>query len=729
MRRPGLIGVSLFLFLATAWPAAQQPQTAPQTPPAQTPAQPRLTFRVDTNYIEVDAVVTDSKGAFVRSLTQNDFELFEDGKAQEIGTFGLVDIPLERDDKPLFAKSPIEPDVATNEKDFEGRIYVLVLDANHVPAQDSFLVKKTALEFINRYLGANDVAAVVHAQTTAMDFNQEFTNSRPRLRMAVDRFAGEKLGSRALAVREVAIQSANLGRAGIDPRDAKDPNATERAARANATIDTMEKVSRHMNGLRGRRKAVILISEGLDFNLDDNLGPGVMPASSNDGIPRDPIASNSFNEAYHASGIVERMQSMYESASRSNVAIYTVDPRGVASELDTLINTPGMPDAFPIDIGNVTAGVREELRRQIGTLRSFAEVTGGLALVGTNDFATGFKKIVDDNSAYYVLGYRPTQPKTDGKFHNINVRLKRPGLQVRARRGYYARKDAAALAAAPAVDPVIELINSPMAVGGLGMRTTLTVEKGIGAKVRVQPTLEISGELLAKALAADVEVPGNRVNIAFVAIDQASGKVAASGRKSMDLAVKPESRKAIAEHGLRLVTEFELAPGKYQFRIGAHEPSGNGGSVFTDLDVPDFSRGSIIVAPVTLMSARAGRTPTSIDAAGLPKVLPGPPTAARVFSLDDTLAIYTDIYDNDLDRPHKIDIEAIVRTDDGTVAHKVSEERDSKDADKARGGYNFLAKIPLQDLRPGRYVLTVQAKSRLGGADKPTAKDVEFSIK
>jgi VWFA-related protein len=246
---------------------------------------------------------------------------------------------------------------------------VLVLDANHVPAQDSFLVKKTALEFINRYLGANDVAAVVHAQTTAMDFNQEFTNSRPRLRMAVDRFAGEKLGSRALAVREVAIQSANLGRAGIDPRDAKDPNATERAARANATIDTMEKVSRHMNGLRGRRKAVILISEGLDFNLDDSLGPGVMPASSNDGVPRDPIASNSFNEAYHASGIVERMQSMYESASRSNVAIYTVDPRGVASELDTLINAPGMPDAFPIDIGNVTAGVREELRRQIGTLR------------------------------------------------------------------------------------------------------------------------------------------------------------------------------------------------------------------------------------------------------------------------------------------------------------------------------------------------------------------------
>ncbi len=726
MTRPVALGAFLFLFLTAAWPAAQQ---AP-TPPAQTPAQPRLTFRVDTNFVEVDAVVTDSKGAFVRSLTQDDFELFEDGKKQEIGTFGLVDIPLERDDKPLFRASPVEPDVATNEKDFEGRIYVIVLDANHVPAQDSYMVKKTALEFINRYLGANDVAAVVHAQTNAADFNQEFTNSRPRLRLAVDKFVGEKLESRALAVRDQAIQNANLGRAGIDPRDAKDPNAVERAARANATIDTMERVSRQMSGLRGRRKAVIMISEGLDFNLEDNLGPTINPpAPSGDPLPRDPISSNSFNEAYHASGIVERMQSMYEAASRSNVAIYTVDPRGVASELDTLIRATGNPEAFPIDIGSVTRGVREELRRQIGTLRSFAEVTGGLALVGTNDFATGFKKIVDDNSAYYVLGYRPLQPKTDGRFHGINVRLKKPGLQVRARRGYYAPKSAAANSSAPVVDPAIELINSPMAVGGLGLRTTVVTDKGAGAKVRVQSTLEIAGSMLTTALAADAGVSGNRVNVAYVAIDQA-GKVAASGRKSMDLAVKPESRKAIAEYGLRLVTEFELAPGKYQFRIGAHEPGGNGGSVFTDLDVPDFLRGSVVVAPVTLSSARAGRTPTSIDAPGLPKVLPGPPTAARVFSLEDTLAVYADVYDNDLDRPHKIDIDVTVRGDDGTQVHKVSEERDSKDADKVRGGYNFLAKVPLQDLRPGRYVLTVQARSRLGGDENRTsARDIEFTIR
>ena len=347
-------------------------------------------------------------------------------------------------------------------------------------------------------------------------------------------------------------------------------------------------------------------------------------------------------------------------------------------------------------------------------------------MVGTNDFATGFKKIVDDNSAYYVLGYRPAQPKTDGKFHGITVRLKKPGLQVRARRGYYAPKDATAKNAAPAIDPVIELINSPMAVGGLGLRTTVAIDKGTGAKARVQPTLEIAGGTLTTALAADAN-GGNRVNVAYAAIDQ-NGKVAASGRKTMT--ILPEQRKSVAEHGLRLITEFELAPGKYQIRIGAHEPGGVGGSVFADLDVPDFSRGSVVVSPITVMSSRS-KMPTSSDAPGKPKVLAnGAPTAARVFSLDDELIVYADVYDNDLDRPHKIDIDVAVRGDDGTQVYKVSEERDSKDADKARGGYDFLAKVPLQDLRPGRYVLTVSARSRLGGdVNRTSSKDIEFTIK
>ena len=122
---------------------------------------PQLTFRVETNYIEVDAVVTDSQGRFIRDLKREDFEVLEDSRPQKVDLFSLVDIPLERADRPVYRPTPVIPDVATNAKEFEGLIYVLLLDANHVPATDSYMVKKAALRFIDQYIGTNDLAAVV----------------------------------------------------------------------------------------------------------------------------------------------------------------------------------------------------------------------------------------------------------------------------------------------------------------------------------------------------------------------------------------------------------------------------------------------------------------------------------------------------------------------------------------------------------------------------------------
>ena len=106
--------------------AAQQ-QAAPQAPVAD---QPPVTFRVEVNYVEVDAFVTDADGKTVSDLTTNDFEVFEDGKPQKVSSFSLVNIPIERAERPLFAGKTIEPDVQTNEH-LEGRIYLIVLDDIH----------------------------------------------------------------------------------------------------------------------------------------------------------------------------------------------------------------------------------------------------------------------------------------------------------------------------------------------------------------------------------------------------------------------------------------------------------------------------------------------------------------------------------------------------------------------------------------------------------------------
>src|SRR5438094_5805245 len=119
---------ALFTFLAGAALSAGQNPPAPANPSQQPPPPPGPTFRVRVDYVEVDVVVTDQQGNLVRDLKKEDFQVLEDGKPQSINTFTQVDIPVERADRPLFAESPIEPDVKTNEKPSDGRVYVMVID-------------------------------------------------------------------------------------------------------------------------------------------------------------------------------------------------------------------------------------------------------------------------------------------------------------------------------------------------------------------------------------------------------------------------------------------------------------------------------------------------------------------------------------------------------------------------------------------------------------------------
>ena len=128
---------------------AQQPSPAsPQATPAAAPTQggqpPDLTFRAEVNYVEVDARVLDEKGNFIGGLTAKDFQVFEDGKPQQVSAFSVVNLPVERAERPLFASKPIEPDVTTNLAGQNGRVYLMVLDDLHINPQRSPLVKAAA---------------------------------------------------------------------------------------------------------------------------------------------------------------------------------------------------------------------------------------------------------------------------------------------------------------------------------------------------------------------------------------------------------------------------------------------------------------------------------------------------------------------------------------------------------------------------------------------------------
>src|SRR6185436_2036093 len=144
---------ALIALLAGVTLAGQAPPTSlPQTP----------TFKVQVDYVDVDVLVTDQQGRFVRNLTRDDFQVFEDGKRQSIANFSVVDIPVERFDRPLYSPEPFEPDVESNDQPFQGRVYVMILDDLHTDVMRTANVKNAARQFIQRNLGANDVMAIVH---------------------------------------------------------------------------------------------------------------------------------------------------------------------------------------------------------------------------------------------------------------------------------------------------------------------------------------------------------------------------------------------------------------------------------------------------------------------------------------------------------------------------------------------------------------------------------------
>src|SRR5688572_31505643 len=186
MNRRFVIAAALAAIASTASGQGQGQPPAPQQPP--------LTFRAEVNYVEVDARVLDQQGKFLPGLKPEEFEVLEDGKPQKVTAFSLVNIPLERVERPLFASRPVEPDVRNNLQGADGRIYLIVLDDLHTNALRSPRTKQAARMFIERYVGANDLAAVIHTGGRT-DANQDFTNSQRLLLQAVDKFMGRKLRS------------------------------------------------------------------------------------------------------------------------------------------------------------------------------------------------------------------------------------------------------------------------------------------------------------------------------------------------------------------------------------------------------------------------------------------------------------------------------------------------------------------------------------------------------
>jgi VWFA-related protein len=698
------VALASFALLALALSPGASAVLRAQQPPAPQPDRqlPPVTFKVEINYVEVDAVALDAQGIFVRDLKPGDFRVFEDGKPQKISAFSLVEIPVEPFERPLFRSEPIESDVRTNAQGVDGRIYVLVLDDMHTAAMRSVRVRRAARQFIEQQLGSNDMAAVVMTSGRA-DASQDFTTSRTLLLQSVDKFIGRKLRSPTLEMLDNYNMQRSYTRAG--DITITDPIEQERVHNARVVFDDLRRMSDLLAGVHGRRKAIVFFSEGIDYNVED---PFTHPdAGTIRDAARDAIAA----------------------ATRSNVNIYAVDPRGLTDMGDEAIEMGAPPDDPSLGLG--TQSLLAELRLSQDSLRIVADETGGFAAVNTNDFRNAFNRIVRENSSYYVLGYYPTNDRRDGKFRKLEVRVNRPGVQVRARKGYAApsgkpRSRAALDSEAVKSAELREALDSPVPMTGLTLTATAAPFKGTVPNASVVVTVQVSGQNLKFA-----EKAGRfdeNVEVSLIAVDK-DGKVQAGDRQTLNLTLKPETRATVQQMGFRMISRLNLPPGRYQLRIaGRAAEAQRVGSVYYDLEVPDFSKPPLAMSGIVLTSARAGVVPTPSPDEELRKALPGPPTTARAFMPDDELALLAEIYDNQASRAHKVNVSTTVWAEDGRTVFKHADERSSTELGGKSGGYGYTVRIPLKGLAPGIYVLRVEAQSTLG-RNEVVSRELEFGVR
>lgn len=348
---------------------------AGQTPSPGASGQP--VFRAEVTYIEVDVFVTDRSGAFVRDLSKDDFELFQDGEPQTVSSFAFVDVPLPATRgaaRPVSASGPLSTaDLG------DGRVYALLLDAPVVlvptrATENEAIrrIQRVATQFLDEALGDDDRMSVVHVQNSAMPV-QELTSSKPHLRSAIGALgARPQPATMQLIARQLHVRAILNG------------------------YRALEETAERLGAIDGRRKAILWIGGRASFN---------------------PSAQG--YDAAEAGAIMFAHRDAVRAAARNNVAVYPIDPDGL----------------------NVRTGANELMR--VSGLREVANDTGGIALLNTNNFSGGFERIVRDNSTYYLLGYYPPTEHRDGRFHELTVRVNRPGVTVRARRGFFAPEGSA----------------------------------------------------------------------------------------------------------------------------------------------------------------------------------------------------------------------------------------------------------------------------------------------
>lgn len=580
---------------------------AQQTP---TPARndEDIVFRVTTTLVQVDAVVTDSKGKQVTDLSPADFELKVDGKVQPITTFSYVRLAPEPAAAPksMEKRAANQPPNAPPPKLRRERVrssILLVVDDLGLSWESTAYVRRALKKFVNEQVEPDQVVAIYQTGRASGIF-QQFTNDKRLLLAAVDRVRWNPLSRsgieaiplittetdtseatrKVLPLDDMEKGVAALGQKPMDARSGslrgswRDDEAAFNAVRnqnyAVGTLGALNEILKALHGLPGR-KSLVLFSDGIDLS----------PSLSGD------------------DRLVHAARNLIENANRSGTVIHAVDARGLQTLAITAADNPGLTRNSGEELRNLRNSRSADFFGSQMGLEFIAEKTGGAAFLNNNDMNWALGRVMEDQRGYYLLGFQPDsstfQPKPGGNYHSIRVRLARKELQVRSRTGFFGATDEEMQPRyfTPA-EQLRAAMLSPFGATGIGLRITPAYLRSTPQGPMVRNLVYVDPKDLSFTTAPDGKRSASLRLLAVAA--GADNRILGFKDERPVLEIPPDQFDRVLREGLLFVLEVQVKqPGGYQIRVALRDMlSAKIGSAGQYMDIPNLKKGRLTLTSV-----------------------------------------------------------------------------------------------------------------------------------
>lgn len=559
----------------------------PMPPPPQQP-----TLRIGVTAVEIDAVVTDGGGRHITDLQAADFELWQDDKPQTISSVRYVPaLAPDRSESQTTANAdrPL-PNSSLLALGQARRVMAVVVDDLGMDYTQLYRARTGLARFIEQL--HPDDALAISATSRGVGRLQQFTNDKTALQASLKE---------------------NLPGIGMFPDDdegeegpGQDFGRYLRSLRQAGALAAVQNIVRGMRDLPGR-KSVVLITSG--FALAQRL-------------PGNELAGFTIPDTL----VIPAFQRLSDDAARANVVIHTLDPRGVTNPAHKAFTAERKGSSTFAELSDMMAQQSNSRAASV----QLADVTGGLTFAG-NDPTVGLGTAIADQEGYYVLAYQPEASTFSAPgnaappFHPIKVRVKRRGLKVRTRSGFFGvpddltRRDPQTPA-----EKLLHAVSSPFTSNDIGVQITSLFGR-VGETSVVHVLLHLDGDRLGFT-AADGGGYRAPQDVLTLLVD-ARGAAVASGTRQCMVQTPAEPTRERRAAGFDCLIDVSVShPGAYQVRVATHDAaSGRTGTAYQFLQVPDLASEHLALSGIALQGSGPG---------GVPAVRRFPPASTVQYAFD-----------------------------------------------------------------------------------------------